>query len=257
MRSARGPRWRGSFATFERAPRLLPPATEAVWNVLGKSRALAGFTLVRGTALALRIRHRISEDLDFAWASGRLPRRRILVAMEEVETAGLTYERADDPGAVEEFVDSGLDLHDYQQDFLVSGSSGGTKVSFFDAHAGLVRVLVESAEDVPRVATVREIFATKALVSAQRSRTRDWFDLYVLMRDHGFTLRDYVAAFERAKQPLGLDIGINRLCSGHPDRADEQFQMIEGAPPSVEEMRDFFVGRRDAWERESAKERFE
>jgi hypothetical protein len=33
---------------------------------------LAGFVLIGGSALALHIHHRISEDLDFAWPYGQL-----------------------------------------------------------------------------------------------------------------------------------------------------------------------------------------
>jgi hypothetical protein len=45
---------------------LLPTATEKVWDFLRTQPALAGFVLVGGSALALRIHHRRSEDLDMA-----------------------------------------------------------------------------------------------------------------------------------------------------------------------------------------------
>lgn len=44
------------------------------------------------------------------------------------------------------------------------------------------RVFDGSADDPLRVATTAEIFASKCLVCAERSKTRDWFDLYVLIK---------------------------------------------------------------------------
>jgi len=46
---------------------LLPAETERVWNFLKGQSALTSFVLVGGSALAMRIQHRLSEDLDFAW----------------------------------------------------------------------------------------------------------------------------------------------------------------------------------------------
>lgn len=223
---------------------MLSPVTEAAWAVLRAARPLAGFTLVGGTALTLRIGHRISEDLDFAWCEDRLPSRRIQQALAEAERAGLSWQRHDDPAALAALADSGLELHDYQQDYLV----GGAKVSFFAPDTGSRRVLSAEREEGPRIATVAEIFASKALLSARRSRSRDWFDLYVLMRDHGCGMRDYAKAFETAGDRFGFELGLARLCSGRPDRADEGFHALVAEAPSVEQMRAFFVERRDEFE---------
>jgi hypothetical protein len=230
---------------------MLPPATEAVWALLRSAPELAGFTLIGGTALALRIAHRASEDLDFVWLGATLPRLKIRQALERVEKAGHTLVSHDNPAALAEFVDSGLELHDHQQDYLVSS----VKVSFFAADRALRRVMEPAEEAVPRVASLGEIFASKCLVSAQRSRTRDWFDLHALMRDHGFSLRDYLAVFEKAGDPHGGEIGLGRLTSGRPDRADEGLRPLVADPPSLEEMRDFFSRERDRLEVELASER--
>ena len=75
------------------------------------------------------------------------------------------------------------------------------------------------------------------------------------MRDHGFTLRDYAAAFATAGDRFGCELGLARLCSGHSDSADEGLQPLIADPPSVVQMRDFFVQQRDAWEVALAAER--
>ena len=230
---------------------MLPPTTEQVWGALHSAQELSGFVLVGGSALALRIEHRTSEDLDFVWLGQRLPSQRIELALAAAEGKGLPSQRHDDPGAIAEFFDSGLELHDSQQDYLVNG----VKVSFFTAPSGLVRVLSGDVGDGPRVATIGELFATKCLVSAVRSRSRDWFDLYVLLRDHGFTLRDYLRVFEQAGDRYGAEIGLSRLCSGRPERADEGFQPLGSPSPSIEELQAFFVAARDALEVQLAAEK--
>lgn len=52
----------------------LPAETERLWRFLKDQSALAGFTLIGGTALTLHLDHRISEDLDFIWVGDMLPR---------------------------------------------------------------------------------------------------------------------------------------------------------------------------------------
>lgn len=106
-----------------------------------------------------------------------------------------------------------------------------------------------------RVATVQEIFATKCLVSAIRSRTRDWFDLWVLMTRHGFSLEDYFGVFEGVGSKTSAEIGLARLCSGQPDRADEGYAALVQDGPSIAQLRDFFRARRDEYEIAEARRR--
>lgn len=44
----------------------LTPDADRLWTRLRNEPALAGFVLIGGSALALHLGHRISEDLDFA-----------------------------------------------------------------------------------------------------------------------------------------------------------------------------------------------
>ena len=73
------------------------------------------------------------------------------------------------------------------------------------------------------------------------------------MRDHGFNLADYYKAFVRAGIPQQFDLGINRLCSGQPAKADEGYAQLLANAPSLTTMQEFFQQRRDEFERESAK----
>ena len=241
----------GFSPTSRRDLLLLPAETEKVWNFLKDQPALQGFVLAGGSALALSIRHRISEDLDFVYPDIRLPRQRLEALLRHADEKGFHFQRNDNEAAVEEFVLGGMELHDYQQDFLVNDR---VKVSFFAPDHSLQKILSGSPQRKPRVASLAELFKSKCLVSAVRSKTRDWLDLFLLMREHGFTIRDYQAAFREAGIPDQSDIGLARLCSGTPQRDDEGYAHLLQNPPALEEMRAFFVAQRDKLEIESAAE---
>jgi hypothetical protein len=230
---------------------LLPTATEKVWDFLRTQPALAGFVLVGGSALALRIHHRRSEDLDLAFGDTHLPRTRLEALQRIAEQTAVDFQRSDDEAALQEFALAGLELHDYQQNFIVDGS---VRVSFFVPDAALAKVLKVSQESGVRVAALEELFKSKCLVSALRSKTRDWLDLYVLMRGHGFSIGDFLAAFREAGIEAQCDSALSRLCSGVPQRDDEGYAHLLADPPSLEEMKAFFRTQRDKLEIETAAE---
>jgi hypothetical protein len=225
--------------------RLLPKETEKVWEFLKSEPALAGFVLIGGSALALILRHRISEDLDLVYVGEKLARGRMEVVVKNARFQGIELEARDDPAAMEEFEGGSLDLRDYQQDYLANEK---VRVSFFVASDGLDRILKPGGEDPPRIATLPELFKSKCLVSAQRSKTRDWLDLYLLLRDHGFTMGDFREAFREARLGSQMDIALSRLCSGVPQKNDEGYSHLLKDAPSLETMRHFFIERRNEFE---------
>jgi predicted nucleotidyltransferase component of viral defense system len=232
--------------------RLLPPETDKIWRFLKEQPALDGFVLVGGSALAMTIGHRLSEDLDFIYPETRLPRQRLDVLRRAADEFGFDFQRRDDEAAVREFLHDGMDLHNYQQDFFVNNA---VKVSFFAPEEPVRKILSSRSPDSRvRVALLSEIFKTKCLVSATRSKSRDWLDLYLLMREHGFSIQDYQSAFREAGVPAQCDIGLARLCSGVPQRDDEGFAHLLQNPPSLDDMKSFFVEQRNRLEIESASE---
>jgi hypothetical protein len=220
-----------------------------VWEYLRGQPALSGFTLIGGSALALHLKHRLSEDLDLAFSGPELPRSRLEVFIESAHREGFEFSRNDSELAVQEFVQGGMDLHDFQQDFLVNET---VKVSLFTPDNSLTKVLVFDTQPVVRLASLPELFQAKCLVSARRSKTRDWLDLYILMSKGGFSWRDYDAAFAAADIPTEADLGWTRLCSGTPQRDDEGYAHLLDSPPALERMVEFFRACRDEREKEAA-----
>ena len=224
---------------------MLPAETERVWAFLKGQSALEGFVLIGGTALALQINHRRSEDLDLAFKGVRLPRPRLDALRAIASDAGFTFTPNDNEAAIREFADSTLELHDYQQDFLVNKR---VKLSFFVPDQPFRTVLDDRPSRAVRVASLSELFKTKCLVSAMRSRTRDWLDLFLLLRDHGFTIQNFAETFKQAGIESQLNIALARLCTGRPQVNDEGYLHLLTNPPSLQEMQKFFMAERDRLE---------
>ena len=142
---------------------------------------------------------------------------------------------------------------DHQRNFL---TPDGVKVSFFAPEAGIGKLLSAYAgHPKPVVASVEDIFRMKAIVCASRSKSRDWLDVYVLMREHGFSMGDFEKAFEDFGNPLAIDIALARMRSGKADLHDEGFAALRPGAPTVAEMAEFFRQASDAYAREKMKGR--
>ena len=227
---------------------LLPEATKALWLKLRDEPLLKGGILIGGTALTLRIGHRRSEDLDFAFLSQRLPKAAINLLLRKYPD----WIRNDNLLSYEEFQIAGQSLHDYQQDFI---SGDGVKITFLAEDMPVWALLDHTPENAGplRVATTKEIFGLKCLVSARRSKSRDSYDLYVLFREHGFTVSDMVAAFEKANRSADIDVAFRRLCSGLTAPDDEGYEALIENPPSKETLKTYFQELRDRYEIEQSR----
>lgn len=232
----------------------LRPDTRLVWEQLQDHPGLHGFVLIGGTALTLRIAHRISEDLDFAYPATRLPLQQMNAFLHAAQGPRLSFVPNQDPLAVEEALNAGNELENYQQDFIANET---VKVTFFAPEADLNEVLGSEPAAKLRVATLDEIFASKALVCADRSKTRDWFDLYVMMTQHGYAMEDLYNVFERLERLPKFNIASSRLRACHPSLSDEGYEQLLDNAPSLESMRSYFSEQLDLLEIKLARYRFE
>ncbi len=198
--------------------------------------SLNGFALVGGSALALVLHHRVSDDLIMAWVGERLPRPQLDQLATAVRAAGSAWEPPDvasvEPTAA-----------DHRQNYLAGKT---VRVTFFTPDESLARLLFPAQPRAPlRVATLRELFAVTALLTLGRPRLRDWFDLHVLVRDHGFTLADYQDAFVRAG--LGSEASAGALaafCDRPPSAGDPGFTSLIPDAPTAEGLQEFFRAAR-------------
>ena len=141
------------------------------------------------------------------------------------------------------------------------------KASFFAPEAGIWKLLsAYVGHPQPVVASVEDAWSMhsaatscirmKAITCASRSRSRDWIDMFVLMRDHGFSMGDFEKAFEDFGNPLAIDIALARMHSGKAYLKDEGFAALRPGAPTVGEMAEFFRQASDAYAREKMKGRF-
>lgn len=170
---------------------MLPPAQQRLWTELGGTPG--DFVLYGGTALALRLGHRQSEDFDF-FSSAPVDSTRLL---RDVPYLGGAEVLQRSPDTLTCLVDRG----------------GPVRVSFFGGVA-LRRVSDPETVATPAVAiaALLDLAATKAEVVQARAAAKDYLDLDALVQ-RGVSLSDAlgaaVAVFGPAFNPLPT---VKALC---------------------------------------------
>ena len=169
------------------------PDTASLFSLLAQFPQLKGFHLVGGTAIALIIGHRLSNDLDFAFLGDKLPIHQIDDLVAELKAGGLPVQLITDPSQISNFkIATGNRLLDFARDYMF----GDTKVTFFamgSKHTPIfIQLLKESQPlNLPQISfsvpSLSSLRTTKAVVLGQRVRSRDLYDLYILVKDHGYT----------------------------------------------------------------------
>jgi Nucleotidyl transferase AbiEii toxin, Type IV TA system len=186
----------------------MPAATQKNFARLKDDPRLAGFTLVGGTALALQIGHRISEDLDFNIFGQKLPIKAIDALLDELAADGAAIESLITSEQKLGFkINTSENLDHYIQDYLIDGA----KVTFHSRHEGdRPKAQIDFLKSASKVAVskggfdvlgVDGLLVMKSIVVYDRVKSRDIYDLMVLTRDHGYTLDDIFAAID-AYQPM-------------------------------------------------------
>ena len=186
----------------------MPKATQTNFARLKDDTRLAGFTLVGGTALALQIGHRISEDLDFNIFGQKLPIKTIDGLLDDLAAGGATIESLITSEQKLAFkINTSENLDHYIQDYLINGA----KVTFHSRNENdRPKSQIDFLKSAPKVAvseggfdvlSIDGLLVMKSIVVYDRIKSRDIYDLMVLTRDHGYTLGDIFAAID-AYQPI-------------------------------------------------------
>jgi predicted nucleotidyltransferase component of viral defense system len=129
---------------------------------------LQDYVLVGGSALALHLCHRQSEDLDFFTYADRFQKHEILHYLKHFKQTEVLNDNTD------------------QLDLLVEG----VKVTFFNAKWEFLRPVNISPFNV---ASLQAIAAMKTNTLFLRAKYRDYYDLYCLVK-HGMSIKDIFAA---------------------------------------------------------------
>ena len=218
---------------------MLRDDTEKIWLHLQNHPLLSEFVLAGGTALSMHLNHRVSEDLDFMYpGSSRLPRVQIELLKKECLDAGFEFRSNDSPAGILEFEDTGMDYHDYQQDYIVNGT---VKLTLVAPDLEVSKLIGPTIKTGPRVATTEEVFRMKCMACANRSKSRDWLDIFVMLKMDLFKPIEIFESFKLAGVPSKFDIAMMRMSSGRLHVMDEGYDALMDNPPSIENIHSYFV----------------
>ena len=187
--------------------------TEEIFEQISKLECIKNYTLIGGTALALQLGHRLSEDLDFCkWRKSKNDFVRIdewKQITDELETIG----------KVEKNI-----LDDNHIDFKVNG----VKITFYaDNEFKEPKKLVKQPFlNNIKIADVKSIGIMKAALMLHRNSHRDYYDIYSILQN-GVSLKDIVyGAADYTEHKLKTKNIIAMLVDSEYVRIDKQFQEL-------------------------------
>ena len=185
--------------------------TEEIFEQISNLKCIKNYTLIGGTALALQLGHRLSEDLDFCkWRKSRNDFIRI------DEWKQITNELTA-IGAVEQDV-----LDDNHIDYKVNG----VKITFyadneFKEPKGLVK---QPFLNNIQIADTKSIGIMKVALILHRNSHRDYYDIYSILKS-GVPLKDIVyGAADYTEHRLKTKNIIAMLIDSEYIRFDKRFQ---------------------------------
>jgi len=188
--------------------------TEALARKIAGEAFLDQFLLVGGTALSVYLKHRLSEDLDFATAEKKLPKDAIYEYINRLKEKGSVIEDILSVAARQDAINDGIDIDDYQQDWSIDG----VKLTFFTLSQdnGREKLAEDPGEEWSknlRLASLETLFVTKSLVLAERHAMRDNYDMHALLQRDTFSFSDVIQAYNTYRPHTDLKIPIKRLLS--------------------------------------------
>ena len=208
----------------------LAAKTRPVYELMARQSTLENYVLIGGTAMALQLSHRLSEDLDFWLPAERISPYAIDRMMNELKAQGHTVVFATSPATIATFrINSGEDLRWYAQDWVIDD----VKVQLFCPQ----EVAYEHFRAYPRlaprdtgasfdIATLDAIFAMKSYTIHRRTRSRDIIDLWHFLQQ-GKTLADILRVARLASPSVSDEHAKAVLCGSVPlDAQDEGFALL-------------------------------
>lgn len=185
---------------------------EAIIEKVSQLECIKPYILCGGTALAMQIDHRKSEDLDFMmW-------RKSSTDKPEVNWPAIEKELKEKIGEIESFNMLGFD----QVEFRVAG----VKFSFYVSdNLTPVSSPVDYQGNI-RLADIHSIMIMKLEVMLRRMKFRDYYDIYSMLKDGHTITRGIEDALKYSKHKLNSKNIIAMLLSGRFTE-DQNFDQLE------------------------------
>lgn len=205
----------------------LTPNIEAIIDKVADLECIKPYILCGGTALAMQIDHRKSEDLDFMmWRKSKTDK-------PEVNWNLIEKELKEKIGDIDNFNMLGFD----QVEFLIKG----VKFSFFVSdNYSPVSNPINYLGNI-RLADVESILAMKMEVMLRRMKFRDYYDIYCILKD-GYSLnKGIVKALTLSQHRLSSKNIVTMLLNGRFIQ-DNNFATLEPRyNVTREEIREFIL----------------
>jgi len=198
---------------------LLPKTESLLLKMIDNCHFLDKYVLVGGSALALYLCHRKSEDLDFFTYDDSFDRAEIFEYIKQFDSKEI------------------LNQTDEQIDLLLDG----VKVTFFNAKWKFLE-----PETVKRfnLSSLEAIASMKVNVMFLRAKYRDYYDLYFLVKS-GMSLREVFACSQDIVEGITFKLFIIALVY-IDDIEDDNIGYLEPKEIiSKEKIRDFFQEKID------------
>jgi hypothetical protein len=192
----------------------LAKQTEKIFEAISLLNCIKDYTLVGGTALSLQINKRLSEDLDFCIWSKNLRTDKPKVNWPQIEKELQTI------GDIESKDILGFD----QVNFIVNK----VKLSFFAKQSNLSPVNNQlTILNNITAADVGSIGAMKIELMLRRSKFRDYYDIYCILKE-GKSLKEMILdASAYSNHKLKSRDMLNFLSNGKNYKKEKGFHLLD------------------------------
>ena len=185
---------------------------DAIIEKVAAMESIKPYILAGGTALAMQIGHRKSEDLDFMmWRKSKTEK-------PEVDWTAIEKELKEKVGDIENFNMLGFD----QVEFIVSG----VKFSFYVSDNYCPVSEPVSYLGYIHLADIYSIMAMKIEVMLRRMKMRDYYDIYSILKE-GYDISKGIEAARRYSQHKLNSKNIVMMLLSDRFMPDENFEHLE------------------------------
>lgn len=192
----------------------LTSKTEVVFREISNLPFIKEYTLVGGSALALQIHHRLSEDLDFCIWTKNLKKHKPTVDWPYIE------KELESVGKITARDVLGFD----QVNFILNG----VKLTFMAKQKNLspVKHPVLLLNNIS-AAEIIAVGAMKIELILRRSEFRDYYDLYSILRE-GVSLKEMITiALKYSNHLLKTRDALSYLSNGVNFKKDKNFALLD------------------------------
>jgi predicted nucleotidyltransferase component of viral defense system len=225
----------------------MPERTRRVFESLAKEPLMQGFVLIGGTALSIQAGHRLSEDLDFWYPAAAMSKERVDAILSNLGNAGFSHHFTTPAWQLTQARINGIDLLSQSRDHTIDG----VKVTFFARldipyrhFAAMKRVEDQASFGIANIDT---LFAMKSWLISRRIRSRDLFDLMVLLQ-RGKSMQELLDAGADADPSFQREYAKEVLAGNVPlDADDEGFESIS-LDASIDDVRRYLLAAVNEYE---------